>query len=65
MARYEHDRLILAGLFTARLAAVPALEPRAAALMDELSGQSLRPVQHRVLRRVQQRLAAAGPSPRT
>lgn len=121
MARYEHDQLILAGLFlgphsaagfaalfgeaggapeasaaltarfyaldaatpdaeiaslvdelvaqlepvTARLAAVPALEPRAVALMDELSGQSLRPVQHRVLRRVQQRLAAAGSSPRT
>lgn len=43
----------------ARLAAVPPLEPRAAALMDELSRQALKPVQHRVLRRIQELLGRA------
>ena len=41
----------------ARLAGLSPLDVRAAALMDELNEQMLRPVQHRVLRRVQQRLA--------
>ncbi|GGN01881.1 MerR family transcriptional regulator [Lentzea pudingi] len=41
----------------ARAAELPVLDPRASALMDELSEQTLRPVQHDVLRRVQQRLS--------
>lgn len=40
----------------ARLADRSPFDARAAALMDELNQQTLRPVQHRVLRRVQQRL---------
>ncbi|MEU0845941.1 MerR family transcriptional regulator [Streptomyces sp. NPDC005962] len=40
----------------ARLAGLSPLDAQAAALMDELNEQTLRPVQHRVLRRVQQRL---------
>jgi DNA-binding transcriptional MerR regulator len=42
---------------TARLAGLFPFDARASALMDELNGRTLRPVQHRVLRRVQQRLA--------
>jgi hypothetical protein len=41
----------------ARLAGLPPLDARAAALMDELSEQTLRPAQRDVLRRVQRRLA--------
>lgn len=41
----------------ARLADLFPLDPRAAVLMNELSEQTLKPVQHHVLRRVQQRLA--------
>lgn len=36
------------------------LDRRAAALLDELSEQNLRPVQHRVLRRIEQRLTPPG-----
>ncbi|GLU48396.1 MerR family transcriptional regulator [Nocardiopsis ansamitocini] len=39
-----------------RVAGLPSLDAQASALMDELNQQTLRPVQHRVLRRVQQRL---------
>lgn len=49
----------------ARLADAPAPDPRVSALMDELNERGLEPVQHRVLRRLQQRLAGeprpAGP----
>ncbi|MFC4562169.1 MerR family transcriptional regulator [Nocardiopsis mangrovi] len=41
----------------ARLAGLFPLDAQASALLDELNRQALRPVQHRVLRRVQQRLA--------
>lgn len=41
----------------AHLADAAPLDERAAALMDQLNEQTLRPVQHRVIRRVQQRLA--------
>jgi len=41
----------------ARLADLSPFDARASALVDELGEQTLRPVQHRVLRRVQQRLA--------
>ncbi|MFE6449217.1 MerR family transcriptional regulator [Nocardiopsis dassonvillei] len=41
----------------ARLAGLFPSDARASTLMDELSGRTLRPVQHRVLRRVQRRLA--------
>ncbi|WP_435108863.1 MerR family transcriptional regulator [Nocardiopsis synnemataformans] len=41
----------------ARLTVLSPFDARASALMDELNEQTLRPVQHRVLRRVQQRLA--------
>ncbi|APU15610.1 MerR family transcriptional regulator [Actinoalloteichus fjordicus] len=40
----------------ARLTALPAIDRRASALVDELGEHNLRPVQHRVLRRVEQRL---------
>ncbi|MFD7506502.1 MerR family transcriptional regulator [Streptomyces sp. NPDC059850] len=40
----------------ARLAGLSPLDAQAAALMDELNEQTLRPAQHRVLHRVQQRL---------
>lgn len=43
----------------ARLAGLFPSDTRASTLMDELSGRTLRPVQHRVLRRVQRRLAPA------
>ena len=46
-----------------RVAGLPPLDPRASALMDELSEQTLRPVQHDVLRRVQQRLARRDDDP--
>ncbi|MBR8743735.1 MerR family transcriptional regulator [Nocardiopsis sp. MG754419] len=45
----------------ARMADTPPLDSRASALLDELNEQTLRPVQHRVLRLVQQRLALADP----
>ncbi|MFF5249153.1 MerR family transcriptional regulator [Streptosporangium sp. NPDC000095] len=41
----------------ARLAVLSPLDAQALALIDELNELTLRPVQHRVLRRVQQRLA--------
>lgn len=41
----------------ARLAGVPPVDARAAALLDELADRTLRPVQRDVLRRVQRRLA--------
>ncbi|MGW6504564.1 MerR family transcriptional regulator [Nonomuraea angiospora] len=41
----------------ARLAGLFPLDAQASALLDELNRQTLRPVQHRVLRRLQQRLA--------
>ncbi|MFC3997276.1 MerR family transcriptional regulator [Nocardiopsis sediminis] len=44
----------------ARLDDLLPLGAEASALMDELNEQTLRPVQHRVLRRVQQRLARPG-----
>ncbi|GAA0986592.1 MerR family transcriptional regulator [Nocardiopsis tropica] len=43
-----------------RLDGLPPLDAQAEELMDELNRQNLRPVQHRVLRRVQQRLARPG-----
>ncbi|OZM74696.1 MerR family transcriptional regulator [Amycolatopsis antarctica] len=42
----------------ARLTGLSLLDSRASALMEELNEQALRPAQHRVLRQVQQRLAA-------
>ncbi|ALE75289.1 MerR family transcriptional regulator [Pseudonocardia sp. EC080610-09] len=51
------DLVAYLGPVTARLAGLPPLGTRVTALMEELNEQTLRPVQHRVLRRVQQRLA--------
>ncbi len=50
-----HLRAVLA-----RLTDVPPVDARAAALLDELAEQTLRPVQRDVLRRVQRRLARFG-----
>ncbi|RJQ91276.1 MerR family transcriptional regulator [Amycolatopsis panacis] len=49
---------------TAELREPPRLDRRAKALLDELSEQNLPPVQCLVLRRVEQRLAQAGPESR-
>ncbi|MEV1291924.1 MerR family transcriptional regulator [Pseudonocardia sp. NPDC049635] len=43
-----------------QLDGLPGLDGRASVLLDELSGHNLRPVQHRVLRLVEQRLARPG-----
>ncbi|OLL75259.1 Transcriptional regulator, MerR family [Pseudonocardia sp. Ae168_Ps1] len=51
------DLVAYLGPVTARLAGLPPLGTRVTALMEELNEQTLRPVQHRVLRRVQERLA--------
>ncbi|WP_116951898.1 helix-turn-helix domain-containing protein [Jiangella endophytica] len=44
----------------ARMTGASSLDPRVAALLDELDAQSLRPTQHRVLRQVKQRLVRPG-----
>ena len=44
----------------ARMAGLPEVDAQTAALMDQLSEQTLRPAQHSVLRRVQWRLARLG-----
>ncbi|MFC7741167.1 hypothetical protein ACFQXA_09395 [Nocardiopsis composta] len=44
----------------ARLAGLFPLDRQAAVLLDQLNERALRPVQHRVLRRVQQRLTRPG-----
>lgn len=41
---------------SARLAGSPTPDPKVSALLDELNEQALKPVQHRVLRRILQRL---------
>ncbi|MFI9485821.1 MerR family transcriptional regulator [Promicromonospora sp. NPDC052451] len=48
------------GRALARLTDPPGVDARSAALLDELSEQTLRPVQRDVLRRVQRRLARLG-----
>jgi DNA-binding transcriptional MerR regulator len=57
IAALVDDLVTFLGPVTARLAGRPPIGPRASALMEELNERTLRPVQHRVLRRVQQRLA--------
>lgn len=44
----------------ARITGPSSLDPKVAALLDQLNEQTLRPTQHRVLRQVQQRLVRPG-----
>ncbi|MBN6042218.1 MerR family transcriptional regulator [Amycolatopsis sp. 195334CR] len=60
VAQLVDDLVALLGPMTAGLTELARLDGRAAALLDELSEQNLRPVQHRVLRRVGQRLEQPG-----
>ncbi|GAB3476827.1 MerR family transcriptional regulator [Nocardiopsis coralliicola] len=59
-AQLVEDMAAQMGPLTERLARLGPFGRRAAELVDELSRQNLQPVQHRVLRRLQQRLDSTG-----
>ncbi|BBG04008.1 MULTISPECIES: MerR family transcriptional regulator [Pseudonocardia] len=57
LATLVDDLVAQLDVVVGQLSGLPGLDRRASALLDELSGHNLRPVQHRVLRQVEQRLA--------